>query len=422
MRVVYQQCAGLDVHKKTVVACVLTPDGAGAERRETRTFGTMTAELLTLTDWLTVTGCTHVAMESTGDYWKPVFNLLEGTFEVLLVNPQHVKAVPGRKTDVKDAEWLAELLQHGLLRASFIPPVAQRELRDLTRYRSTFIRERATLVNRVQKVLEDANIKLASVATDVLGVSGRAMLEALIAGQADAQGMADLAKGRLREKREALVKALDGRVKPHHRFVLTELLCQIDSLDDTITRFDEQIQQVSAPFEEAVTLLDTIPGIARRAAEMIVAEIGSDTPALAGGARVSRFPSADDLAAWAGVAPGNHESAGKRYSGKTRKGNQTLRTTLTQAAHAATRTKTYLSAQYRRLAARRGKKRAIMAVAHSILVMAYHMLTRKEPYREAGANYFETLRPEDTAKRLQKRLEALGYQVTLQKQVGEAHA
>lgn len=413
MKIVYERCAGLDVHKKTVVASVLVVEGGREVRRETRTFGTMTADLLALSDWLTAWECTQVAMESTGDYWKPVFNLLEGAFEVLLVNPQHVKAVPGRKTDVKDAEWLAELLQHGLLRASFIPPVAQRELRDLTRYRNTFIRERATLVNRVQKVLEDANIKLASVATDVMGVSGRAMLEALIAGKADAQGMADLAKGRLREKRAQLVKALEGRVKPHHRFVLTELLCQIDSLDETITRFDEQIQQISAPFEEAVALLDTIPGVARRAAEMIVAEIGSD---------MSRFPSANDLASWAGVAPGNHESAGKRYSGKTRKGNQMLRTTLTQAAHAATRTKTYLSAQYRRLAARRGKKRAIMAVAHSILVMAYHMLTRNEPYREAGADYFDQLRPEATAKRLQKRLETLGYHVTLQKQANQAPA
>jgi len=409
MQIVYERCAGLDVHKKTVVGCVRVLGGG----RETRTFGTMTTDLLALSDWLLAHGCTHVAMESSGDYWKPVFNLLEGAFEVLLVNPQHVKAVPGRKTDVKDAEWLAELLQHGLLRASFIPPVAQRELRDLTRYRNTFVRERATLVNRVQKVLEDANIKLASVATDVLGVSGRAMLQALISGQTDPSVLADLAKGRLREKREQLVKALEGRVKPHHRFVLTELLCQIDSLDETIARFDEQIQQVGVPFEEAVLLLDTIPGVARRTAEVIVAEIGTD---------MSRFPSAEDLSAWAGVAPGNHESAGKRYSGKTRKGNQTLRTALTQAAHAATRTHTYLAAQYRRLAGRRGKKRAILAVAHSILVMAYHMLTRKEPYREAGADYFDQRKPETTVKYLQKRLEALGYQVLLQRQVSGALA
>lgn len=271
MNVIHERCAGLDVHKKTVVACVRL----GSDSQETCTFGTMTSDLLALSDWLVTSGCTQVAMESTGDYWKPVFNLLEGSLEVLLVNPQHVKAVPGRKTDVKDAEWLADLLQHGLLRASFIPPVAQRELRDLTRYRTTFIRERATLVNRVQKILDDMNIKLASVATNVMGVSGRAMLAALTRGQTDPEMLASLAKGRLREKRELLVKALEGHIKPHHRFVLTELLCQIDSLDETITRFDEQIRQASVPFEEAVTLLDTIPGVARQAAEVIVAEIGT---------------------------------------------------------------------------------------------------------------------------------------------------
>jgi transposase len=401
MQVMYDRCAGLDVHKKTVVACVLTPEG-----QETRTFGTMTAELLVLADWLLTCGCTHVAIESTGDYWKPVFNILEGTCEVILVNAQHVKAVPGRKTDVKDAAWLAELLQHGLLRASFIPPVAQRELRDLTRYRSTFIQERVTLINRVQKLLEDANIKLASVASDIMGVSGRAILAALLAGHTDPQALADLAKGRLRAKRELLAQALDGRVKPHHRFVLTELLCQIDSLDETIARFDAQIQAVYGSFEEAVGLLDTIPGVARHTAEMLVAEIGTD---------MSRFPSAEHLAAWAGVAPGHHESAGKRSSGKTRKGNRFLRTTLVQAAHAAVRTKhTYLSAQYRRLASRRGKKRAILAVAHSILVMAYYMLQRQEPYCEAGADFFDRLQPEDTARRLVKRLEHLGYHVVLQ--------
>jgi transposase len=401
MQVMYERCAGLDVHKKTVVAWVLTPAG-----QETRTFATMTADLLALADWLLACGCTHVAIESTGDYWKPVFNILEGTCEVILVNAQHVKAVPGRKTDVKDAAWLAELLQHGLLRASFIPPVAQRELRDLTRYRSTCIRERVTLINRVQKLLEDANIKLAAVASDIMGVSGRAILAALIAGHTDPHTLAELAKGRLRSKREPLAKALEGRVKPHHRFVLTELLCQIDGLDDTIARFDAQIQEICGSFEEAVGLLDTIPGVARHTAEMLIAEIGTD---------MSRFPSADHLAAWAGVAPGHHESAGKRASGKTRKGNRFLRTTLVQAAHAAARTKsTYLSAQYRRLATRRGKKRAIMAVAHSILVIAYYMIQRQEPYREAGADFFDRLQPEDTARRLVKRLEHLGYHVTLQ--------
>jgi transposase len=412
MQVVYERCAGLDVHKKTVVACVLLPDGQGGWGQEIRTFGTMTVELLALADWLLACGCTHVAIESTGDCWKPVFNILEGTCEVLLVNAQHVKAVPGRKTDVKDAAWLAELLQHGLLRASFIPPVAQRELRDLTRYRSTFIQERVTLINRVQKLLEDANIKLAAVASDIMGVSGRAILAALLTGHADPQALAELAKGRLRSKRDQLASALEGRVKPHHRFVLTELLSQIDSLDETIARFDAQIQAICGPFDEAVELLDTIPGVARRTAEMIVAEIGTD---------MTRFPSADHLASWAGVAPGNHESAGKRTSGKTRKGNRFLWTTLVQAAHAAARTRsTYLSAQYRRLAARRGKKRAILAVAHSMLVMAYYMIQRREPYRDAGADFFDRLQPEDTARRLVKRLESLGYHVTLQSPAPDA--
>lgn len=406
MEVVYTHCAGLDVHKKTVVACVITPDPKGGWQQETRTFGTMTCDLLALSDWLLTCGCTHVAMESTGEYWKPIFNILEGNFEVLLVNAQHIKAVPGRKTDVKDAEWIADLLRHGLLRGSFIPPVQQRDLRDLTRHRANFVRERATLVNRVQKVLEGANIKLASVASDVMGVSGRAILQALIAGESDAAGMAELAKGRLREKRELLSKALEGRVKPHHRFVLCELLCQIESLEETVARFNEQIEGYGVPFAEAVVLLDTIPGVGRETAEMMVAEMGGD---------MSRFPSARHLAAWAGLAPGNHESAGKRRSGRTRQGNHALRVGLVQAAHAAAHTKaTYLSAQYRRLAARRGKKRAIVAVAHTILVIAYHLLVRGEPYRELGADYFDRRQPETTALRLVRRLEQLGYQVTVQ--------
>jgi transposase len=406
MQVMHERCAGLDVRKKTVVACVLIPDGQGSWCQETRTFGTMSADLLALADWLLACGCTHVAIESTGDYWKPVFNLLEGSCEGWLVKAQHVKAVPGRKTDVKDAAWLAELLQHGLLRASFIPPVAQRELRDLTRYRSTCIQERVTLINRVQKLLEDANSKLAAVASAIMGVSGRAMLAALVAGHTEPQALAELAKGRRRSTRDLLAQALDGRVKPHHRLVLTELLGQIDSLDDTIARFDTRIQEICGPVDEAVGLLETSPGVARHTAEMIVAEIGTD---------MTRVPSADHLASWAGVAPGNHESAGKRTSGKARKGNRFLRTTLVQAAHAAARTKgTSLRAHYRRLAARRGKKRAILAVAHSILVMAYDMIHRREPDRDAGADFFDRLQPEDTARRLVKRLESLGYHVTLQ--------
>jgi transposase len=409
MEIVHTHCAGLDVHKKTVVAALIVPEPKGGLRKETRTFGTMTPDLLALSDWLMEQGVSHVAMESTGEYWKPVFNILEHNFDVLLVNAQHVKAVPGRKTDIKDAEWIAELLRHGLLKASFVPPLGQRELRELTRYRSTFVRERATLVNRLQKVLESANVKLASVATDVTGVSGRAILQALLEGKSSPEEMAELAKGRMREKRELLAKALQSQLKSHHRFVLTELLCQIDGLDETIVRFDAQIQEYCRPFEEAVELLDTIPGVARHTAEVIIAEIGTD---------MSRFPSADHLASWAGVAPGNNESAGKRRSGKTTKGNHALGLALNHAANAASHTKnTYLSAQYHRLASRRGKKKAIVALEHSILIIAYHIIQRKEPYHELGADYFDKRRPEATAKRLLKRLERLGFQVSLQQSI-----
>jgi transposase len=414
MDIVHAYCAGLDVHKKTVVAAIIVPGSNKGRHRETRTFGTTTGELLGLSDWLTAHGVTHVAMESTGEYWKPVFNILEHAFAVLLVNASHVKAVPGRKTDINDAQWIAELLRHGLLQASFVPPEGQRELRELTRARSTFVRERATLVNRVQKVLESANIKLGNIASDVLGASGRAMLEALIVGQASPEAMAQLAQGRMRGKRELLAQALEGRVKPHHRFILTELLGQIDHIEQTLDRFNERVKEHCRPFEEAVALWDTIPGVARTAAEIIVSEIGVD---------MSRFPSADHLSAWAGVAPGNNESAGKRRSGKTRKGNRALTVALTQAAHAAARTKnTYLSAQYHRLAARRGKKRAILAVAHSILVIGYHLVQRHEPYRELGADYFDRCRPHVTANRLVRRLEKLGYRVTLQEQPTHAAA
>ena len=406
MEIVHTHCAGLDVHKKTVVAAIIVPDPKGGLHKETRTFGTMTSDLLALSDWLMEQGVSHVAMESTGEYWKPVFNILENNFEVLLVNAQHIKAVPGRKTDIKDAEWIAELLRHGLLKASFVPPLGQRELRELTRYRGTFVKERASLVNRLQKVLESANIKLASVATDITGVSGRAILQALLEGKSSPEQMAELAKGRMREKRELLAKALQGQVKSHHRFVLTELLCQIDGLDETIVRFDEQIEAYCRPFEEVVQWLDTIPGVARQTAEVIVAEIGTD---------MNRFPSADHLASWAGVAPGNNESAGKRRSGKTTQGNHALGVALNHAANAASHTKnTYLSAQYHRLASRRGKKKAIVALEHSILIIAYHIIQRKEPYHEFGGDYFDKRRPEATAKRLVQRLERLGFQVSLQ--------
>lgn len=406
MDVLHTHCAGLDVHKRTVVVTIIVPGPNGQPVRKTRSFETVTASVLALSDWLTEHSVTHAAMESTGEYWKPIYNILEENFKLILVNAQHIKAVPGRKTDVKDSEWIAELLRYGLLKASFVPPKGQRELRELTRFRSTFVRERATLINRIQKVLESANIKVTSVLTDIDGVSGRAMLRALIAGTASPAEMADLAKGRLKAKRDSLELALAGRVMPHHRFILQELLTQIESLDATIAKFDKQILEDCRPFEAAVERLDTIPGVARETAEIIVSEIGID---------MSRFPSADHLASWAGVAPGNNESAGKRLSGRTTKGNQALVDALTQSAWAASHTKhTYLSAQYRRIAARRGRKKALVAVAHSILVIAYHLIKNQETYRELGGDYFDKLNPQTVAKRLVRRLETLGYNVTLE--------
>jgi len=397
MEIVHCHCAGLDGPKKTVVAAIIVPGPKRSGSQETRTFGTMTVDLLTLSDWLLAHGVTHVAMERTGEYWKPVFNMLANDFQVLLVNAAHSKAVPGRQPEVNDAEWSADLLKHGLLKASFVPPLGQRERRDLTRHRSNFVRERVNLANRRQKVLESANIKLASVATDVLGVSGWAMLEALMMGQASPAEIAELAKGRLGQKRESLTKALEERVQAPQRFSLTALLCQIDHLDETITRFDAQIAAYCAPFAEAVGLLDTIPRVARQTADIMVAELGTD---------MGRFPTADHLAAWAGVAPGNHASAGKRRSGQPRKGRKPRGVAWNQAAHAASPTKhTYLHAQSRRLAGRRGTKKAIVAVAHSMVGIAYHLLPWHEPYRELGGDYSDTQRPDVTAKRLVKRSE-----------------
>lgn len=404
MDILYPRCAGLDVHKKSVVACCIAPDEAGQLQEQVRTFSTMTADLLELGDWLAQQGASHVAMESTGEYWKPVYNLLEGNFELLLVNAAHIKNVPGRKTDVKDAQWIAQLLQHGLLRASFVPEPAQRELRDLCRHRSNFVRERATLSNRVQKVLEGANIKLGSVASDVLGVSGRAMLRALSQGESDPQTLAGLAVGQLRNKHDQLVLALEGRVLGSHRFILGQLLSQIESLDEVIARFNEEIDKHCSPFEEAVTRLDTIPGLARATAQTIVSEMGAD---------MSRFGSASRLAAWAGVCPGNHESAGKRLSGRSRRGNQILKSALIQAAWSAVKTKSYFNSQFRRLASRRGRKRAILAVAHSILVTAYHMIDRGEDYQDLGMDYFERRRPESRLKYLTGQLMQLGYEVSI---------
>lgn len=374
MEILYQCCAGLDVHKRTVVACIrrLGPDSQPQDL--VRTFGTMTGELLELADWLAAHAVVHVAMESTGVYWKPVFHLLEDRFQVLLVNAQHIKQVPGRKTDVKDCQWIAQLLQHGLLRASFVPPQPIRELRDLTRQRSQLVGERASVSNRVQKVLEDANIKLACVASEVLGVSGRAMIAALIQGETAPDRLADLARRRLRGKIPQLKRALYGRVTEHHRFMLRTLMDHVHHLDELIERLDHRIAAVMSPFDQAVERLVTIPGVNRRAAEVIVAEIGVD---------MSRFPSAGHMSSWAGICSGNHQSAGKRQSGRTTKGDRWLRQVLVQAAWAASHTKkTFLSATYHRWVKRMGKKRALVALGHKILVLIYELLRDQTTYEE----------------------------------------
>jgi len=405
MQVLHGCCCGLDIHKRFVVACVLTTAADGSVQKVTRTFSTMTDELLALLDWLTEVGCTHVAMESTSAYWRPIYNLLEGHLTVLVANAYHIKAVPGRKTDVRDAEWIADLLRHGLLRGSFIPSPEQRQLRDLTRYRTHLVEERARVTNRLQMVLEDANVQLAAVVTDVRGVSARAILEALVAGESDPTTLADLARGRLRAKRELLTRAVVGRFTAHHAFLITEHLSQLDYLEEAMERVSAEIAQRLQAEQGAIDLLDTVPGIGRRAAEIIIAEIGTD---------LCRFPSAKHLASWAGMCPGNAESGGKRLSGKTRKGNRWLRQVLIEIAHVATKTRgTYLAAQYRRIAARRGKKRALVAVAHTVLVIIYHILTRRESYRDLGEAYFDHLEHQHVERRLVRRLERLGYSVTL---------
>jgi transposase len=412
MEVVHARCAGLDVHKKLVVACVLTPDTVGADGQPKpvlRRFGTMTAELQELAAWLAEQGVKQVAMESTGVLWQPVWNILEEVevFELVLVNAHHIKTVPGRKTDIKDAQWLAELLRHGLVRGSFVPDRAQRELRELTRYRTSLIEERVDHVNRLQKTLETANIKLSAVVSDVTGVSARAMLRELAAGRTDAEELAELAVGRLRDKLPALQQALAGRFGAHHQYLVPRILATIDYLDSAIADLDTQIAERERPFEDAVERLDEIPGVGRRVAETVIAEVG---------ATVDRFPSAQHLASWAGLCPGNHESAGKRLSGKTRKGNAALRRGLVQAAHAAGRSRrTYLGAQYRRLAARRGKKRAAVAVAHSILVIAYHLLANQTSYADLGPDFFERRKTDDIEQQLVRKLERLGNEVTLKK-------
>jgi transposase len=408
MERVYERCAALDVHKAQVTACVHVPDRQGKRAELCAEFSTMTAELLALRDWLKGLGVTHVAMEATGVYWKPVYYLLEDDFALLLVNAQHVKNVPGRKTDVQDAQWLCQLLEHGLVRSSYVPPKPIRELRDLTRYRKSLVWERAREANRLHKVLEDANIKLDCVASRPFGASGKAMLKELCEGNNDPVALADLAKGKLRAKLPALHQALEGRFRDHHALLVGHLLAHIEYLDQTITELSEEIEERMRPFEHKRELLCTIPGVAERTAEVIIAELGPD---------MERFPTHRHAASWAAICPGHHESAGKRHSGRTRKGDSWLRTALIEAAQsAAGRTKdTYLNSQYLRVKRRRGHKKAIVAVAHSILVAAYYILRDQVPYEELGGDYFVRREDQDRlTRRLVRQLERLGQHVTLE--------
>jgi len=404
MDILVERCAGLDVHKDTVVACVRTP-GPGRRREETTlTFGATTAELLGLRDWLVAEEVSLVGMESTGVYWKPVYYVLEDAMECWVLNARHLKNVPGKKTDVADAEWICQLVEHGLVRPSFVPPKEIRELRNLTRYRRAQIEERSREAQRLDKVLQDAGVKLSSVASHILGVSGRAMLEALVSGSTDPEILAELAKGVLRKKIPALRDALEGRFGPHHGLLVGQILAKLDFVDEAIGNLSKEVDRVIAPFEAQVQLLVTIPGVERRTAEELIAEIGVD---------MARFGSSERLASWAGMCPGHHESAGKQRSGKARPGPKWLQRTLTESAKAAGRTKnTYLGAQYTRLRGRRGAAKATKAVGHSILVAAFHMLSTGTPYQDLGPDWFGRLRPQQHARRLIHQLEALGYTVS----------
>jgi transposase len=406
MQTVYARCAGLDVHKKTVVACVLVSGEAGRTRREVRTFSTMTGALEALSAWLRAAQVEQVALESTGVYWWPVFNILEEAgLGVILVNPQHVKAVPGRKTDIRDAEWLADLLRHGLLKASFIPPQAIRQLRELTRYRKTQVQQRTAELNRLSKELESANLKLGAVASEVWGKSGQAMLAALVRGEEDPELLADLAQGMLRQKLDALAQALTGRVKPHHRALIHRIMLHIRFLEEAIEALDAEIAQAAAPFAAALTLLRTVPGLDAVSSVAILAEIGPD---------MDRFGSGAHLASWAGVCPGNRESGGRTLSGKTTKGNKWLRGMLGEVAWAAIRKKgCCYHAMFHRLKGRLGTQKAVVAVMHHLLLLIYRVLHDHVPYHEAGPDYYQPADPERTARRLANRIEHLGYTVTL---------
>jgi transposase len=407
MDVVITHCAGLDVHQATVVATTRVPDARGGRQIVTETFGTMTADLLALREWLQAYGVTHVALESTGVYWKPVYYVLEDTFTLLLINMHELKRVPGRKTDVKDSEWLAQLLECGLLRASFVPPPPIRELRDLTRYRVQQVRDRSQEVNRLCKVLEDAGLKLTSVVTDVMGASGRGMLTALVKGTTDATVLADLARGKLRKKLPDLRRALQGRFRPHHAFLIEQVFAKIDFLDEALKRLTTEIDRRLGPFEPMLAGLDTIPGVDRIGAISIVAETGGD---------MRRFPGAGHLCSWGAMCPGQNESAGKRRSGKTRKGNRYLRATLIQAGLAAMRKNgSALQARYHRIKRHRGHKKAVVAVGHQVLEIAYYIMRDSVTYHELGADYFDRQHAERAVRRHVRRLEALGFHVTIEK-------
>jgi transposase len=409
METLVERCAGLDVHKNTVVACLRLPGHKGKRQVVHRRFATTTPQLLALRDWLEAEQIQLVGIESTADYWKPVYYLLEEVTECWLLNANHLKHVPGRKTDMNDAAWIAELLEHGLVRPSFVPPKPIRELRNLTRYRRAQIEERTREVQRLDKVLQDAGIKLSSVASDIMGVSGRSMLRAMVAGSRDPEALAELAQGALRKKLPALREALTGRFGSHHGLLVGEILAKLDYLEEAIERLSAEVERLMAPFEPQIELLDSIPGVNRRTAEGLIAEMGVD---------MARFGSPGRLASWAGMCPGQHESAGKSRGGKTRKGSKWLSAHLREAAKAAAQSKgTYLSAQYKRLRGRRGGPKATVAVQHSILIAAYHMLERGVPYQDLGADWFVTRSPEQRARKLLHELRHLGYEVTIEREV-----
>lgn len=406
MEHIFPCCAGLDVHKESVEARVRRIEPTGRLHQQTRHWGTMTRDLLAMADWMAAQGVTHVAMESTGVYWKPIYHLLESRFILLLVNARHLKQVPGRKSDIRDCQWIAQLLQHGLLQGSFIPARPQREWRDLTRHRTQLVEERTRTVNRIHKVLEDANIKLASVASDILGVSGRAMLQALMEGETDAVKLADLARRQLRGKIPELEKALEGTVSEHHRYMLRLLGKQLAQQEELIAALDARIEEQTRPFAAEIERLDAVPGVDRRVAEVVLAEVGAE---------MKPFPTHHHLASWAGMCPGNEVSAGKRQRRRILPGNRWLKRTLVEAAWGASRSKNrYLASQYRRLAQRRGKKRALVAVGHSMLVIFYHMLKNGTTYAELGGDFFDRLEPERLTRYYLRRLERLGHKVTLQ--------